>query len=420
MHKVIAVKQKGTTTVKKMFALLLGICVAFVPLRVFAYENVQYCDLSAITQVSLDVPAVTPMEENAISLPVKSAVLMELETGNILYQMQPDTQLPPASVTKIMTLLLTMEALDQGKFSLEDMVTPSEHACSMGGSQIWLKPDEQMSVNDLLKATAIASANDAAVALGELVAGSEEAFVAEMNEKCKELGMNNTTFVNATGLDATGHITTARDIAIMSRELLLNYPKIEEYSTVWMESLRGGATQLVNTNRLVRFYDGCIGLKTGTTSGAGYCVSAAAKRGDMTLIAVVMGADNTNDRFAAARSLLDMGFANYEVCDIPLPKEMPTALPVKGGISKSAKISVSAMSEKLLVGKGESTSLVANVQLAQQLKAPVKAGQQVGSVSILNGDKVVCEYQVTASEDIAATTFWYVFKNLAIYTIRML
>ena len=232
-----------------------------------------------------DLPDMTALETAAPvndGLPARSAILIEQESGRVLFEKNPDEQLPPASITKVMTLLLTMEAIDQGKLTLNDMITCSAHAASMGGSQIWFEEGEQLSVDDLLKATAISSANDAAVALAEAVAGSEEAFVGMMNERAQSLGMANTHFVNATGLDAQGHVTTARDIAEMSR-VLLRYPLISEYSSVWMSELRGGETQLVNTNKLVRFYDGCTGLKTGTTDGAGSCLSASATRGGLSL-----------------------------------------------------------------------------------------------------------------------------------------
>ena len=226
------------------------------------------------------------------TLPARSAILMEQDTGRVLFEKNPDEPMPPASITKVMTLLLTMEAIESGQIRLTDMVACSEYAASMGGSQIWLEPGEEMSVDDLLKATAIASANDAAVDLAELVAGSEDAFVDRMNARAEELGMENTHFMNATGLDAEGHVSTARDIALMSRALL-QYPLISEYSKIWMSSLRNGETQLVNTNKLIRFYNGCTGLKTGTTDGAGSCLSASATRKGLSLIAVTLGSPTT-------------------------------------------------------------------------------------------------------------------------------
>ncbi|MBR6741803.1 MAG: D-alanyl-D-alanine carboxypeptidase, partial [Clostridia bacterium] len=245
-----------------------------------------------------------------LDIKAKSAILLEPYTGKILYEQNSDEKLAPASITKIMPLLLVMEALKRGDISLETAVYASEHACSMGGSQIWLEPGEGMTVDELLKATVIASANDACVVLGELLAGSEEGFVALMNKRAKELGMNNTNFVNCTGLDADEHYTTAHDVAIMSAELI-KHPLIKKYSTVWMDSLRNGESELVNTNKLVRFYKGTTGLKTGTTSKAGYCLSATAMRDGMELVAVVLSGESSDLRFSGAKKLLDYGFANY-------------------------------------------------------------------------------------------------------------
>ena len=237
--------------------------------------------------------------------------------------------MPPASITKIMTLPMVIEALDAGTITLETAVTCSPHAASMGGAQIWLEPGEQMTVHELLKATAISSANDAAVALGELISGSEEAFVARMNERAGELGMKNTTFQNATGLDAQGHLTTARDIAVMS-QALLSHPLITEYSTVWMDSLRNGETQLVNTNKLIRFYEGATGLKTGTTDKAGYCVTASAKKNGMELVAVILDGQTSDLRFSAAKALLNYGFANYELANPDIGSEALLSVDVTG------------------------------------------------------------------------------------------
>jgi len=243
------------------------------------------------------------------SIPAKSAILMDQQSGRVLFEQNADEPVAPASITKIMTLLLVIEALEEGKISLEDKVVTSELAASMGGSQIWLEPGEEMTVDELLRAVAIASANDASVALAEHVAGSEPAFIERMNKRAAQLGMQNTRFLNCTGLDEEGHVTTARDVAIVSRELI-SHPMIIEYSTIWMDELRNGETQLVNTNKLVRFYPGATGLKTGTTSIAGSCLSATATRDGLSLVAVVMGAPNSDSRFAAARGLLDYGFAN--------------------------------------------------------------------------------------------------------------
>ena len=253
------------------------------------------------------------------------------------YEENADEKLPPASITKIMSLLLVMEAIDAGHLSLDTKISASEHACSMGGSQIWLEPGEGMTVDDLLKATVIASANDATVALGEAVAGSEEAFVALMNERAKALGMSGTVFKNATGLDAEGHVSTAHDVAIMSAELI-KFPLIKKYSTVWMDTLRDGASELVNTNKLVRFYEGTTGLKTGTTSGAGYCLSATAQRDGMELVAVIMSGDTSADRFEGAKKLLNYGFANFCYTTVTADLGGATAIKVEKGAERQVKI----------------------------------------------------------------------------------
>ena len=252
----------------------------------------------------------TPTNTADLKIKAKAAVLMEPHTGQVLYAQNPDEKLAPASITKVMSLLLIMEAIEQGKLTLKTKVSCSEHAASMGGSQIWLEVNEEMTVDELLRASVIASANDATVALAEAVAGSEDAFVRLMNEKAAALGMKNTTFVNACGLDADGHLTTARDVAIMS-SALIKHSLIKKYSTVWMDALRDGKSELVNTNKLVRYYSGATGLKTGTTSKAGCCVSATAERDGMELVAVIMGGENSNERFSGAKKLLDYGFANW-------------------------------------------------------------------------------------------------------------
>ena len=268
--------------------------------------------LSFILAICLSVSFSVTAFADGISISAKSAILVERSTGRVLFEYEADKQMPPASITKIMTLLLVMEAIESGKLNFETEVTASEHACSMGGSQIWLEPGEVFTVHELLKAATIASANDACVALAEAVSGSEEAFVELMNQRAAELGMENTVFKNSTGLDAEGHVSTAKDIAKMSAALL-SHEKIKEYSTVWMDSLRNGETELTNTNKLVRFYKGCTGLKTGSTDEAGCCLAASAERGGMELVSVTLGSPNTDERFAAGRKLLDYGFANFAV-----------------------------------------------------------------------------------------------------------
>jgi len=340
-------------------------------------------------------------------VPARSAILIEPMSGKVLYEKNADERLPPASITKIMTLLLVMEAIDEGRLSLEDTVTCSPHASSMGGSQIWFEPGEQMTVHELLKATAVASANDASVALGEKIAGSEEGFVAMMNERAGQLGMKDTEFRNATGLDAESHLTTARDIATMGAELL-KHPKIKEYTTIWMDSLRNGETQLVNTNRLIRFFEGATGLKTGTTDGAGHCLCASAERNGLQLVAVVLGCETGDKRFAAARTLLEYGFANFEMKEVPAPEEPFAPIAVKGGAERSVEVK-SLAPEKMLVEKGGSKKLTQQVKVTAGLTAPVTEGQIVGSVAVMLDGVVVCSYQLAAAKTIPEMTFKIAF-----------
>lgn len=351
---------------------------------------------------------VTAVGDN-LEIKAKSAVLMEVTTGEVLYEQNPDEALPPASITKIMSLLLIIEAIERGDFSLQDSITVSEHAASMGGSQIWLEENESMSVDDLLKAAVIASANDATVALAEKVCGSEEGFVAAMNERALALGMNSTHFMNATGLDADGHITTANDVAIMSRELI-KHSLIKKYSTVWMESLRGGETELVNTNRLIRFYDGATGLKTGTTSNAGYCLSATAEREGLSLVAVIMSGESSNDRFNGARKLLDYGFANYTVKQIT-PETETKYLPVSKGESEQVEIALPDSVSALML-KSEIKDISQKISLDNNLTAPIKKGQKVGVVEIFIGENMVAAEDITAAGSVARKTVFSCLKRI--------
>ena len=336
-------------------------------------------------------------------IPAKSAILIEPMSGKVLYEKNADERMPPASITKIMTLLLVMEALDEGRLKLEDTVTCSPHASSMGGSQIWFEPGEQMTVHELIKATAVASANDASVALGEKIAGSEEGFVAMMNRRAGELGMANTEFRNATGLDADSHLTTARDIATMGAELL-KHPKIKEYTTIWMDSLRNGETQLVNTNRLIRFFEGATGLKTGTTDGAGHCLCTSAERNGLQLVAVVLGCETGDKRFAAARTLLEYGFANFEMQNVPEPETPFEPIAVKGGAARSVEVK-SLAPDKMLAEKDGNKKLTQQVKLIPELTAPVTEGQNVGSVVVMHDGVVVCSYDLAAAASVAEMTF---------------
>lgn len=366
------------------------------------------CDIS-----DLEVPLSTAVEVSAVGttldIKAKSAVLLEPHTGKVLYEQNADEKLPPASITKVMSLLLVMEALERGDFDLETVVTASEHACSMGGSQIWLEPGEGMTVDDLLRATVIASANDACVALGELIAGSEEGFVALMNEKAKALGMNSTTFKNCTGLDADGHLTTAGDVAIMSGELI-KHEKIKDYSTVWMDSLRDGKSELVNTNKLVRFYPGTTGLKTGTTSIAKYCLSATAERDGLSLVAVIMAGETSTDRFEGAKKLLDYGFANYSFAKIN-PELKEKEITISNGETKSVKVKADG-ALSLLMLKSSKNNITRKSEWIKNLTAPVKKGQTVGYVNIYNGEENIGRIPIKATENVKKRGFWLTFSHI--------
>ena len=329
-----------------------------------------------------------------LGLNAKSAILMEESTGNILYESNPDERLPIASVTKVMTMLLIMEAVDSGKISLDDMVTVSENAMSYGGSTMFLETGEQLTVNDMLKGIAVASANDGCVAMAEHLAGSESAFVDMMNEKAKELGMENTHFMNTNGLDEDDHYSSARDVAIMSRELM-KHETIFNYTSIWMDTLRGGKFQLANTNKLIRFYDGANGLKTGSTSKALCCLSAAAKRNDMQLIAVVLGAPTSAERFASAKSLLDYGFANYEVNTQITAGDEVQKIAVEKGVDKEVGV-VAGDSCSTLVKKGQEDNITKEIKIDETITAPIEAGQKIGTMTISRDGEVIADIDLNA------------------------
>ncbi len=349
----------------------------------------------------------TPVEIKA-----KAAVLMDASTGRVLMKYNENEKLYPASVTKIMPLLLITEAIDEGKIALSDVVTVSGSAASKGGSQIWLKEGEQMTVDDLLKATAVYSANDACTALGEYLAGSDEAFVKMLNDRAKELGMNNTHFENCTGLDDTtdSHLTTAMDVATMSRELL-KHELIINYTTIWMDSLRDGKTELVNTNKLVRFYEGTTGLKTGTTSKAGCCVSASAMRDGTHLIAVVMGSDNSSDRFETAKALLNWGFANFSTVTPEIDASLIPDVGVINGVIEKITPKIPQVSP-VLVEKGRENEITQTIDLAVDVEAPVEQGQVLGTVTFRLGDDLLGEYNLTAPDQIGKLTFGIIFTRI--------
>ena len=365
-----------------------------------------------------EVDVNTPLDEESapVSSPAdlqitsKSAILVEQTTGEIIYEHNAHERLCPASVTKIMSLLLIMEAIERGDLTLETEITASEHAAGKGGSQIWLKEGEVMSVNDLLKATVIASANDATTALAEAVAGSEETFVAMMNERAKQLGMNDTTFKNCTGLDAEGHLTSAYDIAIMSRELL-THELITEYSTVWMDTLRDGKSELVNTNKLVRFYEGTTGLKTGTTSKAGYCLSASATREGTSFIAVVMDSPSSKVRFNEARELLNFGFANYTFVNVSVPAEMLAPIKVQGG-NVDAVNPVAEGSRGVIIEKVRKDKITLEIEFPETLTAPIEKGQQIGVCRIMCDGIELANIKLLAGGTSEKMTFSMAFLTL--------
>lgn len=330
-----------------------------------------------------------------------SAVLMDAGTGTILYDKNAHERRPCASITKVMTLLLVMEAIDAGRISLDDMISASAHAASMGGSDIWLKEGETMSVDDLIKATVVMSANDAAVVLAEYVAGTEDEFVRMMNARALELGMADTVFKNCNGLDEDGHLTSAHDVAVMSRELI-KHEKIFDYTLIWMDYVRGGETQLVNTNKLVRSYEGITGLKTGTTSAAGSCISATAQRGDLSLISVVLGCATTADRFSDAATLLDFGFANWTSLKAPVPEI--ENISVKNAMEPTVEVKAQE-TEKILIPKGKESEVVYEIQMGEIPTAPVEKGQVLGKVQYLLDGEVVQETDIYAVKAVDRITF---------------
>ena len=356
-----------------------------------------------------------PMSAGAVELDVggKSACLMDVETGTVLYEMNSHEPLAPASVTKVMTMLLIMEAIDSGKIGWDDMVTASEAAAAKGGSQIYLKVGETMKVSDMLKSIAVSSANDCACAMAEHIAGSESAFVEMMNARAKELGMVDTNFVNCTGLDdgenASQHRTSAYDIALMSRELMKNHPDIKKFTTIWMDTVRDGAFGLSNTNKLVRFYSGCTGLKTGFTSGAGYCLSATAEREGMELIAVVMGCSTSNERTAACKAMLDYGFANFAAVTPTL--EDVCTVPVELGKASSVTVTLGDAGS-LLIDKGQRNSVTMAVTLEESVAAPVSRGQRLGTMTVQSGEQVLAQIPLVAAEPVERLTWGDLFVKI--------
>lgn len=354
-----------------------------------------------------------PVQAATLDVAGKSALLMDVATGKILYENNAHEPLPPASVTKVMTMLLIMEAIDTGKIGWEDMVTTSEAAAAKGGSQIYLKVGETMSVSDMVKSIAVSSANDCACAMAEHIAGSESAFVQLMNQRAKELGMNDTNFVNCTGLDdgedAKEHKTSAYDIALMSRQLLKYHPDIKKFTTIWMDTVRDGTFGLSNTNKLVRFYSGATGLKTGFTSGAGYCLSASAQRDGMELVAVVMGCETSAERFAACKSMLDYGFANFALVSPQVKGDLE--IPVKLGAQKAVK-AVPGEDAQLLIDKSQKDMVTTDFTLEEEVTAPVSRGQRLGTMTVRAGEQILMEIPMVAETGVSRLTWGELFLKL--------
>ena len=348
-----------------------------------------------------------------LQLAAPSAVLMDLATGTVRNGVNAHQPMAPASVTKVMTLLLIMEAIDSGKIGWQDMVTASEAAAAKGGSQVYLKVGETMSVEEMVKSIAVSSANDCACAMAEYIAGSEAGFVERMNQRAQELGMENTHFVNCTGLDddpsAAEHLTTAYDIALMSRELLLNHPDIKRFTTIWMDTVRNGSFGLSNTNKLVRFYEGTTGLKTGYTSSAGHCLSASAQRDGLELVAVVLHCASSADRFQSAKALLDYGFANYALVPVQDEAALP-AVPVVLGAQEEVKPVISGP-EQLLIAKEQKQSITRGVTLEPSVQAPVSQGQRLGTLTVRAGDEVLAEVPLVAETAVTRLTWKDLFLD---------
>ena len=397
---------------KKIYRRMIGIVLLLTAL--IPYTIVQATDESAYVWSSITEPVIAEVStstDNSLNLESGSAVLMEQTTGQILYEHNPHEQLRPASVTKVMSILLIMEAIDSGRISFTDKVSCSENARSMGGSQIWLNETEQLTVDEMLKAICVVSANDCTVAMAEHLAGSEELFVEQMNQKAKELGMNDTTFKNCHGIDEDGHVTSSYDIALMSRELMTKHPQITKYTTIWMDSLRDGKSELVNTNKLVRNYSGCTGLKTGSTSLALYNLSATATRDNLSLIAVIMKAPNTATRFAEAKKLLDFGFNTYEFKQFNQKGETIMQIPVQKGIS----VSVEAIIKEdggILLKKGEDKDITQTIQLPNSISAPISEGQHLGEIVYSKGNDILLTTEIVAKSEVKKMSFGNVLTQV--------
>ena len=354
-----------------------------------------------------------------LNLESESAILIEQSTGQVLYEHNCHEQLRPASVTKVMSILLIMEALDSGKISLNDSIPCSENAASMGGSQIWLDPRETLTVDEMLKAICVASANDCVVAMGEYIGGSEEGFVQMMNDKAKELGMNDTTFKNCHGLDEDGHVTSSYDIALMSKELLNNHPQITNYTTIWTDTLRGGKSELTNTNKLIRTYKGATGLKTGSTGLALYNLSASATRDNLSLIAVIMKAPSTKVRFAEAQKLLDYGFNTFSFKQFGKKDEAVKTISVDKGV-RSTVDAILSDNAGTLIEKGKDKSIEQNLNLEDTISAPVASGQKLGEISFRLDGKILSTVDIVAKNDVDKINLFTMSKKVIYSWIDLL
>ena len=375
--------------------------------------------IAAVCSTGFSVSAEQTSKSVAMSYTAKSVLLIEQHTGQTLFEQNPTEALAPASLTKLMNLILICEALDEGVLSLDQVLTCSAYAKTMGGSEIWLKEGEQMTVDDLLKALIVASANDAAVVFAEAIAATEQAFVEQMNQRAEELGLVNTHFVNCTGFDEEGHYTCAQDVATMARALMEQYSDlIVPYSTIWMDTLRGGETELVNTNRLVRFYDGTTGLKTGTTDAAGHCLCATATRGNLDLIAVVMGCKTSDQRFEETKQLLDYGFGSFTIYQPDPINDQLLPVTVTRGVKTEVTPSITQLPQAI-VRKDQTELIETRVQLSPEVEAPVNQGQVLGKVSLALEGKTLAEEPICASEAVERLTFSKSFQQLLQGLVRM-
>ena len=389
---------------KKLFCVFISLVMIACPFSVCATETAEiYPFDTAMNEFWFKTASAEYVSEGD----AKALLLMESSTGRILFAENEREHLPIASVTKVISTLLVMEAIDSGRITVNDVVTVSDHAASMGGSQVYLEAGETMSVHDLLKALVVVSANDATVALGEYICGSETAFVAAMNERAKELGCENSNFVNTNGLPVEGQYSCALDVALVTRELM-KHEKIFEYTGIWMDTIRNGTFGLANTNKLVRFYKGATGMKTGFTGEAKYCLSGTAKRDGMHLIAVVLGASTSDKRFAAAKGMLDFGFANYAVVTPKIPELKP--IDIKRGVKSSVSAETSPTS--VLLEKGEKADIESKVIVKENLKAPVKAGEELGCVEYYRNGKAIAKEKIIAKEDVKEVSYGSILSQV--------